>query len=347
MHLFDRMKADGHENVLFCSDPRSGYRGIIAVHSTVLGPAVGGTRVWRYQSDEDALVDALRLSRGMTYKCAMAGVPFGGGKAVIMLDGSAFDRETLFRAHGRFVERLGGRYITAEDVGSSAADMELIAMETKYVAGRAQGGGDPSPYTARGVFRAVQAGAQYRWGTDSLEGKRVAVQGLGNVGYSLAQQLTKVGARLIVSDIDPARVARAERELGAIGSSINTIHAADVDIFAPCALGGVLNDRTVPEIRAAVIAGAANNQLLEDRHGDALAERGIVYAPDYVVNAGGVLSGGVDVLGWSAAERDRRIDAIYDTVLEVFRKADAAKIPTYVAADRVAEERIERAARVG
>lgn len=343
--LFEMMTEMGHEQVLFSSDPASGYRGIIAIHSTVLGPAVGGTRVWNYASDDEALIDALRLSRGMTYKCAVAGLPWGGGKSIIIADNKTIDREKVFRAHGRFIERLGGRYITAEDVGTSPADMELIALETSHVGGLAGKGGDPSPWTGLGVFRAMQAAAKYRWGSADLGGKRVAIQGCGNVGYNLAKELHTVGARLIVSDVDPQKVKTTVNAFDAETVSPEEIYSVDADVFAPCALGGIINDQTIPRLKASIVCGAANNQLLEQRHGDALEERDIVYAPDYVANSGGVLSGGADLFGWSEEKVRGAVLGIYDTVLSVFAIAERENIATYQAADRMAEHRLRNGAK--
>lgn len=344
MSLFDKIIAMGHEQVQLCHDASSGYRAIIAVHSTALGPAVGGTRFWRYERDEEALLDALRLSRGMTYKNALAGLCAGGGKAVILRnDGEPLDRECLFRAHGRFIERLGGRFITGEDVGTTPADMEIIRRETLHVKGLANEGGDPSPWTAKGVFRAIQAAARHRWGRDEIAGRTVALQGCGNVGSHLAAELRRAGAKLIVADIDPERARRLATELGAELCAPESILSVDADILAPCALGGTLNDHTVPVLRAEIIAGAANNQLLEPRHGDALAARSILYVPDYVANAGGVLSGGVDLFGWSRADVERRVHAIHDTVLAVLALAQTDGIPSHRAADLLAEERLRAA----
>lgn len=333
----------GHEEIVLCSDPGCGYRGIIAVHSTRLGPALGGTRFWTYADDEEAIVDALRLSRGMTYKNAVAGLSLGGGKSIIIGDNKTKDRENIFRAHGRFVESLGGRYITAEDVGTSTKDMDYVHMETGHVAGLAGKSGDPSPVTAHGVFRAVQASANRRWGSDSLEGKTVSIQGCGNVGRYLAQELHDAGARLVVSDIDSAKAARVAQATGAKIVEGDAIYSVAADIFSPCALGGIINDETIPLLKVAVVAGGANNQLLEERHGVALEARGILYAPDYVANAGGVINVYGEVEGWDAQRALDKADDIYDTVLRVFEIAEAYKIPTYEAADRVAEQRLAAA----
>jgi leucine dehydrogenase len=312
----------------------------VVVHSTALGPAVGGTRYWSYQTEDDALTDGLRLARGMTYKNALAGLPFGGGKSIIMRDDGAADREKLFRAHGRMVNSLAGKYITAEDVGTSPADMEYVLKETTYVGGLQGRSGDPSPHTARGVFRAMQAAAKYKWGSDDLAGKTVAIQGCGHVGYFLAGELARVGAKLIVTDVDAAKIKRAVEAHGAMAVAPEEIYSAAADVFAPCALGGVINDQTIPLLKVALVVGGANNQLLEPRHGDLLERRGIVYAPDYAANAGGVINGCCrEMLGWSISETLAKTDAIYDTLLKIFTLAEQEKIPTYKAADQMAEER--------
>ena len=341
------IRVPGYERVVWGAETASGYQGIIAIHSTALGPAVGGTRHWSYTSSDEALTDALRLSRAMTYKNALAGLPCGGGKSIIVgsagADGDSGDRERLFRAHGRLVETLHGQYITAEDVGTSPADMEYVAKETRHVAGRQGQSGDPSPKTARGVFRAMQAAAPHRWGSSDLAGKRVAIQGCGHVGYYLAVELDRAGARLVVTDVDRARVARVVTAYSAAAVTPEDIYSAEVDIFAPCALGGILNDQTIPQIRAKLIVGGANNQLLEPRHGDLLEQRGILYSPDYAANAGGVINGCCqEMLRWDAARTLEKIDAIYDTLLEIFQMSREAGIPTYQAADRLAEERLAK-----
>jgi leucine dehydrogenase len=341
MKLFDTIAGMGHEQLVVCQDSASGYRGIIAIHSTVLGPALGGTRFWSYASDEDAIVDALRLARGMTYKNAVAGLNLGGGKSVIIGDNKTTSRELLFRAHGRFVESLGGRYITAEDVGTSTADMDFVHMETDFVSGLAGRSGDPSPVTAHGVFRAIQASAKARWGTDDVSSRTISIQGCGHVGYYLAKELHEAGAKLVVTDIDADRVKRAVSEFRARTVAPDEIYGVEADIFAPCALGAVINDVTIPQLKVAVVAGAANNQLLEERHGDELERRGILYAPDYVANAGGVINVYSELAGWTSARSFRKADEIYDTILRVFSIAKEERIPNYVAADRLAEQRIK------
>jgi leucine dehydrogenase len=333
----------GYERVVFGTDEDAGYRGIVVIHSTALGPAVGGTRYWSYKTEDDALTDALRLARGMTYKNALAGLPCGGGKSIVMRDREAPNREQLFRAHGRMVNSFAGKYVTAEDIGTSPSDMEHILKESSYVAGLQGRSGDPSPHTARGVYRAMQAAAMQKWGSDDLSGKTVAIQGCGHVGYSLAGELARVGAQLVVTDVDAAKVKRVVDHYGARAVGPAEIYAVTADVFAPCALGGVLNDQTIPQLKAALVVGAANNQLLEPRHGDTLEQRGILYAPDYASNAGGVINGCcIEMLGWDVSRTLAKTDAIYDTLLTIFALAKREKIPTYQAADQLAEERLKR-----
>jgi leucine dehydrogenase len=333
-----------HERVLFCRDPQAGYRCVIAVHSTAAGPAVGGTRYWTYASDEEAVTDALRLSRGMTYKCAMAGLPLGGGKSVILRDGNLTDREALFRAHARAVESFGGRYMTGEDVGTTVADMQIMRRETSYVLGATE---DPSPYTARAVFRAMSAAALHRWSSEDLAGRTVAIQGCGNVGFHLAGELRAAGARLVVTDVDANRVKRTVDATGAKAVPPEEIFDIEADVFAPCALGGILNAETIPRLRVEIVAGAANNQLLEEADGERLLARGLLYAPDYVANAGGVIFGCQELLGWSAETVRTRIEELYGAVLDVLRLAGEQNVPPHVAADRLAERRLAGLSRDG
>src|SRR5688500_15464942 len=342
MQLFDTVASMGHEQVVLCHDPAAAYRGIIAIHSTILGPALSGRGFLTYGSDDEAIVDALRLARGMTYKNAVAGLNLGGGKSVIIGENKTKDRELIFRAHGRFVETLGGRYITAEDVGTSTADMDYVHMETKNVSGLAGRSGDPSPVTAHGVFRAIQASAKERWGSDDVGGKTVAVQGCGHVGYFLAKELHEAGAKLVVTDIDGDRVKRVANDFSAKAVAPDEIYGVKTDIFAPCALGAIINDKTIPQLKVEIVAGAANNVLLEEKHGDALEKKGILYAPDYVANAGGVINVYSELAGWTSARAFRKADEIYDTVLKVFSIAKQDKVPTYQAADRLAEQRIAK-----
>ncbi len=331
----------GYEKVIFGSDHSAGYHGIIIIHSTALGPAVGGTRLWRYPNNDAALTDGLRLARGMTYKNALVDVPYGGGKSIVMDHGNGTDRAEIFRAHGRLIESLAGKYITAEDVGTSPADMEFVLQETRHVAGLQGRSGDPSPRTARGVFRAMQAAAKYRWGSDDLRGKTVAIQGCGHVGYYLGGELHRAGAKLIVTDVDHERVKRMVTDYGAVSVPLEDIYSTPADIFAPCALGGVINDQTVPKLTAQMVVGAANNQLLEPRHGDLLEGRGILYAPDYAANAGGIINGCcLEMMGWTAEQTAQKLEAIYDTLLKIFDIAEREHIPTYKAADHLAEQRL-------
>lgn len=340
MEVFDEMANYGHEQLVMCYDRATGYRGIICVHDTTLGPALGGTRFWQYASDDEAIIDALRLARGMTYKNAVAGLNLGGGKAVIIGDNRTENREMLFRVHGRFVESLGGRYVTAEDVGTSTADMDFVHMETDYVAGLANRSGDPSPVTARGVFRAIQACAKYRWGADTPAGKTVSVQGLGNVGYYLCQELHAAGARTIVTDIHPEKVKRCVDDFGSAAVGPDEIYGVTADVYAPCALGGVINDDTIPQLKVEVVCGAANNQLLEERHGEMLSQRGILYAPDFVANAGGVINVYSELAGWSRERSLRKADEIYHTTLGMFQISKEHGLPAFEAAERLAEQRI-------
>jgi leucine dehydrogenase len=342
MEIFEAMQEHDHEQVVFSYEPSVGFKGIIAIHNTQLGPALGGTRFWNYQSDREALVDVLRLSRGMTYKAAVAGLNLGGGKAVIIGDPKTRRREMIVRAHGRFVDSLKGRYITAEDVGTSVEDMGYVQMETEYVAGLAGGSGDPSPVTAFGVYSGIKACAHERWGSDSVEGRKIAVQGCGHVGYWLCSYLAADGAKLIVSDIDDSKVKQVVEDFGATGVTTEEIYSVDAEIFAPSALGAIVNDKTLPNFKFEIIAGAANNVLDDDRHGDMLEEKGILYAPDYVINAGGLINVYGELNGWTPDRAKRKAGEIYETLRQLFEIAREQGIPTYVAADRLAERRIEQ-----
>lgn len=345
--IFGLMAQRRHEQLALWSEPELGYRGIIAVHDTTLGPALGGTRFWNYEADEDAIIDALRLSRGMTYKAAVSGVSLGGGKSVIIGDNRTADRRNIFRAHGRAVEALKGRYITAEDVGTSVHDMEYVREETEHVVGLLERSGDPSPVTAYGVFVGMKACAMERYGDDSLEGKKVAVQGLGNVGRHLCGYLAEAGARLVIADIRPDRVREVAAELpDAETSAPQDIYAAKADIFAPCALGAVVNDQTLKALGVDIIAGAANNQLAEGRHGEALHARRILYAPDYVINAGGLVNVYGELKGWDTDQGKRKAGEIYDTLLRIFNLSKNQDVATSVAADRFARARILEARRL-
>jgi leucine dehydrogenase len=342
MEIFELIQEHEHEQVIFCYEPAAGYRGIIAIHNSTLGPALGGTRFWNYKSDQEAIVDVLRLARGMTYKAAVAGLNLGGGKAVIIGDPKLKRREMLFRAHGRFVETLKGRYITAEDVGTSVEDMDYVHMETEYVTGLAGRSGDPSPVTAYGTYRGIKAGAKHKLGSDDLDGVTVAVQGVGHVGYYLCQDLAAEGAKLIVTDIDDERVTRVVKDFGAMAVGTNEIYEVDAQIFAPCALGAVVNDETLPRFKFEILAGAANNQLAEQRHGKELMDRGILYAPDYVINAGGLINVYGELNGWTSERSKRKAGEIYDTLDQLFELAREEGLPTSAAADRLAERRIQQ-----
>lgn len=332
---------DGHEDVVFVADEAVGLAAIVALHSTALGPAAGGCRIWRYEKDEDALTDALRLSRGMTYKNAMAELPLGGGKAVIYKLGA--DRGAVFEAFGAAVEAMGGRYITAEDVGATVADMRAIARRTSYVAGipkeEGQAGGDPSPWTALGVHLTIKAllgGA--------VRGRTIAVQGVGAVGYNVCRHLAGEGAKLVIADVNAANLDRA-KALGAETAPVDRIHTIAADLFAPCALGAGLNATTIPELGAPIVCGAANNQLAAEEDGERLRARGITYAPDYVVNAGGIINVSAEYLGETTAAVDARVRAIAPRVAAVIEQAKADGVPPHVAADRIVRERLRGAKR--
>jgi leucine dehydrogenase len=347
MQPFVEMSELGHEQVVFCRDDRVGLRAIIAIHDTTLGPALGGCRLYDYASEENALRDVLRLSRGMTYKAAVAGLDLGGGKAVIIGDRSS-KSEGLFRSFGRHVASLGGRYITAEDMNTNVEDMDYIRRETTHVcgAGAFQGGsGDPSPVTAWGVFHGIRACLEVVYGSPDLTGRAVAIQGAGNVGYNLAKYLHEAGAKLVVSDINPANVERAIRDFGATVVDDENYFGANCDVLAPCAIGGVVNERTIGRIRAPILAGGANN-ILEDEERDAelLGSKGITYAPDYVINAGGLMSVNAELRGWSADKAMRDATGIFDTVKRVLHKASAEGVSTITASNRLARERIETVA---
>ena len=343
MTVFAAKSFRNHEQVLFHQDRASGLFAIIAIHDTTLGPALGGCRYWTYDDDEAALDDVLRLSRGMSYKAALAGLAFGGGKAVILAPKDREKSPALLRAFGEFVHTLGGCYITAEDVGTCPADMEIIHGVTPYVAGIADGGagdGDPSPATAWGVFHGLRAASEARLGRDNLHGVHVALQGLGHVGGYLAQYLADAGARLTVADLDESRLAWARDSLGAQVVEADAIYDVEADIFAPNAMGATLNDHTIPRLRARAVAGSANNQLAEDRHGSALADRGILYAPDYVINAGGIINISHEGLAYDREVAMAHCARIHDTLAEIFRRAKAEGRPTNAVADQLAEERI-------
>lgn len=345
MEIFSYMEKYDYEQLVFCQDKQSGLKAIICIHDTTLGPALGGTRMWTYESEEAAIEDALRLGKGMTYKNAAAGLNLGGGKTVIIGDPRKDKNEAMFRALGRFVQGLNGRYITAEDVGTTVADMDVIHEETDYVTGISPAfgsSGNPSPVTAYGVYRGMKAAAKEAFGTDSLEGKTISVQGVGSVAYTLCEFLNKEGANLVVTDINKEAVQRAVRDFGAQAVDPSDIYSIDCDIYSPCALGATINDQTIPQLKAKVIAGSANNQLKDERHGDRLHELGIVYAPDYVINAGGVINVADELYGYNRDRALKKVEMIYDNIAKVIEISKRDGIPTYKAADRLAEERIER-----
>ena len=348
MSVFDAMGRE-YEEVVFFHDEPSGLRAIVAIHSTALGPALGGTRFYPYATDDEALRDVLRLARGMTYKAAAAGLDLGGGKAVILGDPKRIKSEELLRAYGRFLESLGGRYITAEDVGTSREDMDTIRRETRHVTGVSptQGGsGDPSPVTALGVFEGLRACAQEVWNDPSLAGKHVAVQGVGKVGYHLVQQLAEAGGRVTVADVDVDAVARCVREFDADTVETDKIHAVECDVFAPCALGASIRDDTIPELKCRIVAGSANNQLERPEHGAALHEAGVLYAPDYVINAGGLINVADELQGYDPERALERVRGIGRALLDVFHLAKLKGIPTNEAADRFAEKRMRNVGRL-
>ncbi|HEX4895338.1 MAG TPA: Glu/Leu/Phe/Val dehydrogenase dimerization domain-containing protein [Solimonas sp.] len=349
MSLFQHPEFDGHETVSFCHDAATGLRAIIAVHDTHLGKGLGGCRMWPYASEAEALTDVLRLSRGMTYKAALAGLPQGGGKSVIIGDPRRDKTPELMRAMGRAVHRLNGAYVVAEDSGTSVADIRLMAEVTPHVGGLADAKavaagrtGDPSPATAQGVFIGLQAAVRHQLQREDLRGLKVAIQGVGNVGYRLARHLHEAGARLWVTDLHAPAVERCVREFGATAVSMEAIFALDVDVFAPCALGAILNDTTIPQLKARVVAGAANNQLAQPTHGAALRERGVLYAPDYCINAGGIIDIYYEGPGYDAAMVEAHLQRIGRTLSTIFQRADAERCTTAEIADRMAEERFKR-----
>lgn len=344
MKIFEEIKKHDHEQVVFCNEPSTGLNAIIAIHSTILGPSLGGVRMWKYESEEEALKDVLRLSRAMTYKAAVAGLNLGGGKAVIIGDPRKDKNEPLFRAFGRFVESLGGRYITAEDVGTDEKAMEWIRSETRFVTGVPEsmgGSGDPSPVTAYGVYVGIKACVKEVYGSETLSNKKIAIQGAGHVGRYLCEYLCKDGAEVYITDIYPEKAKYCVNEFKAKYIEPEKIYDVDADIFAPCALGGILNDETIPRFKFKIIAGGANNQLLdEEKHDRMLMEHGILYAPDYVINAGGLINVAREVEGYSREHAMKKTESIYDTLMKIFEISKREKIPTHVASGRIVEERL-------
>lgn len=341
MSVFQNPSFDGHERVQFCHDARTGLDAIIALHSTALGPAAGGCRLWSYESDDEALTDVLRLSQGMSYKNAMAGLKLGGGKAVILKSPGYRENEALFEAFGEFVDGMDGAYVTAEDVGMRVDLMEVIARRTRYVTGlpsvAGKAGGDPSPKTAWGIFKGIEAAARFQLGVDAVKGLTVAVQGVGNVGYHLCRYLSEAGAGLLVADIDRARVQRAVDDFAASAESLEEILFADADVVAPCALGAILNETSIPRLRAQVVAGGANNQLATPEDGQRLAAAGILYAPDYVINAGGIINVASEFYGDADDEEVMtRVSAIGPRLTKIFDEARSLGRPTNEVADQQA-----------
>jgi len=353
MSVFTAKDFADHEQVVFCRDPESGLKAIIAVHNRNLGPALGGCRMWPYASEEEAISDALRLSRGMTYKSALAGLALGGGKSVILGNPRTEKTEALLKAMGRFVDSLGGRYIAAEDSGTSVADIKVIGTQTRFVSGiadkeggvDAKGGehaprsGDPSPATAYGTYCGIQAAVRFALNRHDLDGVKVAIQGVGNVGFDLARRLRGAGAKLWITDIYGESLHKAAQELGATAVGADEIYGLDVDVFAPCALGAILNDRTIPQLKARIVAGAANNQLAEARHGVELMRRGILYAPDYAINAGGIIDVFHERQGYDPERVRQHIEGIGQTLATIFERARHEEKPTAEIADALAEER--------
>ena len=342
---FERLYADGHEEVVFFSDPSCNLKAIVAIHSTILGPALGGTRMWPYASDQEAINDVLRLSKGMTYKAAVSGLNLGGGKAVIIGDPKKDKSEALFRSYGRFIETLNGRYITAEDVNIGVDDIEHVFTETSYCAGVAQvhgGSGNPSPFTARGVFRGIEASCLKTYGDRSLKNKTVALQGVGSVGRFLGELIHQAGANIIFTDINEENV-ELFKQVVPQAEYVNPeeIYDVDCDIYSPNALGATINDQTIERLKCKIVAGGANNQLESNEHGDTLKEKGILYAPDYLINAGGLMNISIEFEGWSETKATRLVDTIFDTTLKVFKISDDQNIPVYQATNVLAESRIE------
>lgn len=349
MGVFEVINGDGYEQVVFCSDDNSGLRAIIAIHSTALGPALGGTRFYPYNNENDALVDVLRLAKGMTYKAAAAGLDLGGGKAVIIGDPRRIKTEELLRAYGRFVETLGGRYITAEDVGTALDDMDTVRRESRWVTGCSHtygGSGDPSPVTAYGVLQGIKACALEVFGNAELSGRTVALQGVGKVGNALCGYLVSEGAKVTIADVDVDNLGKAVAEHGVDTVRLDEIHKLETDVFAPCALGGVVNDDTISELRCKIIAGAANNQLAGEQHGDKLRDLGILYAPDFVINAGGLINVEDELRGYDRTRAMKRVEGIYKQLQHIFAMAREKGTSTAKAANEYAEDRIRKISRI-
>jgi leucine dehydrogenase len=348
--VISQMEIFNHEQIVYCNDNNVGLKAIIGIHNTTLGPALGGTRMWNYASEQDALIDVLRLSRGMTYKSAVAGINLGGGKAVIIGDPKKIKTEALLRSFGKFINNLGGKYITAEDVSMNSKDMEIISMETDYVTGLPEsmgGSGDPSPVTAMGVWMGMKASVKQVYGNDSLQGKKIIVQGLGNVGKHLIEYLSKENAEILVFDIDKDKIKDVSKKFKVKVLSADQLYSADADIYAPCALGATVNTQTLEQLKVKIICGSANNQLADENiHGKMVEEKGILYAPDFVVNAGGIINVYYELEGYNRERALAHAERIYDTTIKVFEIAKKENIPTYLAANRLAEDRINAIAKL-
>jgi leucine dehydrogenase len=349
MGVFEHINGDGYEQVVYCTDDQSGLRSIIAIHSTALGPALGGTRFYPYATEEDALVDVLRLAKGMTYKAAAAGLDLGGGKAVIIGDPRRIKTEELLRAYGRFVETLGGRYITAEDVGTALDDMDTVRRESRWVTGCSHtygGSGDPSPVTAYGVLQGQKACALEAFGSAELKGRTVALQGVGKVGNALCKHLVEEGAHVTIADVDVDNLGKAVAAYGVETAPLEEVHKLEVDIFAPCALGAIVNDDTISEFKCKIIAGAANNQLATEAHGDKLRDLGIVYAPDFVINSGGLINVEDELRGYDRERALKKVEGIYRALQLIFAMSSERGISTSRAALEHAQERIRKISRI-
>ncbi|PQJ20754.1 Glu/Leu/Phe/Val dehydrogenase [Tenacibaculum sp. SG-28] len=344
--VFGQLSFDNHEQIVFCNDEDTGLKAIIGIHNTTLGPALGGTRMWQYKSEWEAVNDVLRLSRGMTYKSAITGLNLGGGKAVIIGDAKTQKNDKLMRRFGEFVNSLSGKYITAEDVGMETRDMDIIREVTPHVTGISEangGAGNPSPITAYGVYMGMKAAAKYKFGTDNLDGKKVLVQGVGHVGETLVKHISDEGAQVILNDINEERLQELSKKYNANVVLGNDIYGLDIDIYAPCALGATLNDETIKQLQAKVVAGAANNQLANEiKHGKLLQEKGIAYAPDFLINAGGIINVYAELVGYDKKECIKRTENIYNTTLDIFTMAEKENITTHRAAFNIAQSRIDK-----
>ncbi len=342
--VFENISSYGHEEIVYCSDINTGLKAIIAIHNTTIGPALGGCRMWNYNSEKEALDDVLRLSRGMSYKAAIAGLNLGGGKAVIIGDSKTCKNEILFRSFGRFVQGLAGRYITAEDVGTSVKDMEWVRMETEYVTGlsRALGGGDPGPVTALGTYSGICATVKKALGKDSVNNLKIAIQGVGHVGYHLTKYLTEAGAKVIVSDLDQQALKSVVSDFGVEVVDIEKIYDLDVDIYSPCAMGSTLNDETITKLKCSIVAGSANNQLKNEiKHSQMLKNKGILYAPDYAINSGGLINCANEIQGYNRKRAFKQAEGIYDTLMSIYFRAESDNVTTHEAALKEAKKRIE------